>query len=170
MGYTSYWAYRPSHPAYAQAWPTVLADTRRIIDRVRQAGIVIAGPDGRRRPILDEVDGIAFNGDASTDLDYETFQLLAPLPPVPAGVPIATGFCTNRNPYDVAVGAVILRCQLLLPGLFRINSDGRWEQEWAHGAMRWSPEQPPGPLNARDLTAELFGAVPTISPFRRIPG
>jgi hypothetical protein len=39
MGYTNYYAYQPSHPAYANAWPTILTDTRTIINRVRKAGI-----------------------------------------------------------------------------------------------------------------------------------
>jgi hypothetical protein len=26
------WAYQPSHPAYRRAWPTVVDDTRAIID------------------------------------------------------------------------------------------------------------------------------------------
>jgi len=93
------WAYQPSHSAYAQAWPTILADTRRIIDRVRQAGIVIAGPDGYRRPVLDAGEGIELNGDATSDLNGEPFQLLAPLPTVGTGTPTATAFCkTGRKP------------------------------------------------------------------------
>jgi hypothetical protein len=125
MGYTHHWAYQPSHPSYRQAWPAILADTRAIIDRVRQAGIVIAGADGHRRPMLDDRDGIEFNGHASSDLDCQAFQLLAPLPPIPAGTPTATAFCkTNRNPYDLAVASLLLRVAQLLPDAFALASDG----------------------------------------------
>ena len=95
--YSHYWAYLPNHPRYAQAWPTIVADTGRIIDRVRQAGIVIAGPDGSRRPSLDISEGIAFNGDAGSDLDGEPFQLLAPLPLIRQGTRTATAFCKTSR-------------------------------------------------------------------------
>ena len=74
MGYTHYWSVQRSHPDYATAWPTLIDDTRRIIDAVRATGVVIAGPDGYRRPILDPAHGIALNGDATTDLDYEALH------------------------------------------------------------------------------------------------
>jgi hypothetical protein len=166
MGYTHYWAYQPSHPAYARAWPAILADTRAIINRVRQAGIVIADPDGHHRPILDDRDGVGFNGDATSDLDAEAFQLLAPLPTIPAGTPTATAFCkTNRNPYDLAVASVLLRMALLLPDVFALASDGEWEREWKHGAMAWHAHQPAG-LGARTVVADLLGIAPVHSPLR----
>jgi len=166
MGYTHYWAYQPSLPRYAQAWPTILADTRAIINRVRQAGIVIAGPDGHRRPVLDDRDGIAFNGDATTDLDCDTFQLLSPLPTIRSGTPTATAFCkTWRRPYDLAVASVLLRLVLLLPDVVAIASDGRWDREWAHGAMAFDAHQPVG-LGARTVVADLSGAAPVDSPLR----
>ena len=75
---THAWAYQPSHPAYRTAWPTILTDTRRIIEHVRRLGIVIAGPNGRRAPVLDPAEGLEFNGDATTDLAGGSFVLLAP--------------------------------------------------------------------------------------------
>jgi len=165
MGYTHYWAYQPSHPAYATAWPTIIADSRAIIDRVRQAGIVIAGPDGHRRPILDPTDGIGFNGDATSDLDGDPFQLLAPLPAIRSGTPTATAFCkTGRKPYDLAVTSVLLRVALLLPDAFAVASDGRWNGEWAHGVTQFHHD--PAWLGARMVVAELFGTAPVDSPLR----
>ncbi len=166
MGYTNCWAYQPTHPAYANAWPTILDDTRTIINRVRKAGIVIAGPDGHCRPILDPTDGIGFNGDATSDLDCEAFQLLAPLSAIRRGTPTATAFCkTNRKPYDLAVAAVLLRCVMLVPEAFAIASNGRLEREWTHGAMAFDPAQP-AELGARAVVAELFGTAPVDSPLR----
>jgi hypothetical protein len=166
MGYAHYWAYQPTHPDYAAARPTILADTRSIITRITQAGIVVVGPHGTGEPVLDQVDGIAFNGDAHHDRHAETFGLLAPLPPHPAGIPTATAFRkTDREPYDLAVAAVLLRCRVLLPDIFSIASDGAWEREWAGGAMCWSARHP-RQLSARDVVAELFGQVPATSPLR----
>jgi hypothetical protein len=156
--YTHYSAYLPSHPHYIQAWPTILDNTRRIIAQVRHAGIVIAGPDGYRRPILDPADGIGFNEDATSDLDGAPFQLLAPLPAHPHGIPAAGASCTTRRkPYDLAVAAVLLRCRLLLPEVFWIRSDGAWEVEWARGA---SCAGGSAGIGARRLVADLFGEVP----------
>ena len=111
MGYTHYWSVPPGDPRYAARWPGIVEDTRRIVAAVRDLGVVIAGPDGYRRPVLDVSKGIGFNGDATTDLDYETFALAAP----GFGGPARAEFCkTGRRPYDLAVAAVLLRCHLLL--------------------------------------------------------
>jgi hypothetical protein len=167
--YGHYWAYQFTHPGYQQAWPTILDDTRRIIDRVRLDGTVIAGPDGYRRPVLDPDEGIEFNGDATTDLNYDAFQLLPPMPTSTVRPPTATASCrTNRNPYDIAVAAVLLRCHLLLPDLFTIDSDGSWDGEWARGAMYESRGGPATMLSARDLVAGLFGNAFSTSPLRPI--
>lgn len=47
--YTHYWRYTPGHDRYSVLRPLVVADTRRIIDRVHRAGVVIAGLSGRGR-------------------------------------------------------------------------------------------------------------------------
>jgi len=158
------WAYQPSHPAYRTAWPTIVADTRRIIDHVHATGIVLAGPDGLREPVCDPHEDIAFNGDATRSLHGDPCQLLAPLPRHPRGIPTAVASCaTGRRPYDLGVAAVLLRCVLLVPEAFAVASDGRWEAEWAHGA-----HQPlSGPrTGARQLLADLFDLDPTDSPLR----
>jgi hypothetical protein len=158
MGYTHYWSVPPGDPRYAMRWPGIVEDARRIVDAVRDLGVVIAGPDGHRRPLLHVSEGIAFNGDATTDLDYETFALAAP----GFGGPPRTEFCkTGRRPYDLAVAAVLLRCRLLLPGVFRIGSDGGWEREWLTGDI----DGPVEGIGARRLLADLFGEVPAANPF-----
>ncbi|HEY2670149.1 MAG TPA: hypothetical protein VGJ07_07195 [Rugosimonospora sp.] len=166
MGYTHYWTVPSTHPGYTAAWPGIVADARRIITAVRAAGIVIAGPDGYHRPTCDLVEGIAFNGDATSDLDYETFWLQPP-----GWAPrCARGFCkTERRPYDLAVAAVLLRCHLLLPDLFAIGSDGDWDREWLYGAIPSAPDARHTRPGARRLVAELFGPVPDASPFQRPP-
>lgn len=123
---------------------------------------MIAGYDGWRRPTLHvEGHGIAFNGDASTDLDADAFTLTPPLPIAPQAR--AVNVCkTNRKPYDVAVAAVLLRCTVLLPDVFLIRSDGAWDAEWAHGAAQGNGPALP---SARNLVGALFGPVPATSPF-----
>jgi hypothetical protein len=163
--YTHRWAYQPSHPAYREAWPTILHDARRIIDHIHGSGIVLAGPDGLRTPILDPVEGIAFNGDATRSLHGDPFHLLAPLPSHPRGIPTATAHCTtSRRPYDLAVAAVLLRCALLLPDAFAVASDGRWDQEWAHGSPAWPAAAIR--LGARQVIADLFDVEPENNPLR----
>lgn len=159
MGYTHYWSVPPGDPRYAMRWPGIVEDTRRIIDAVRALGVVIAGPDGYRRPILDVAAGIAFNGDATTELDYETFALAAP----GFGGPRVMAFCkTGRRPYDLAVAMALLRCRLLLPGVFLIGSDGDWDHEWLSGADSEGGRT----IGARGLLGDLFGDVPRDNPLR----
>jgi hypothetical protein len=168
MGYTHYWSVRRADRAYAEAWPRIIDDTRRIIDAVRTIGVVIAGPDGHRRPILDPDEGVAFNGDATTDLDSDAFTLK---PPTSVPGP-GWAFCkTERRPYDLAVAAVLLRCRLLLPGLFLIASDGRWDREWSHGVLPAAAGAGQA-VGARQLVSDLFGDVPDANPFHRddLPG
>jgi hypothetical protein len=152
MEYRHYWSAERAHSDYATAWPRLLEDTRVIIDAVRSTGTVIAGPSGFYRPILDAAEGIAFNGDATTDLAADTFYL-APPEPVPdrAWLHCDTGRC----PYDLAVAAVLLRCRLLLPGVFLLGSDGGWDDGW---------------LGARRLVGELFGSTPPGSVLHPVPG
>jgi hypothetical protein len=161
MGYTHYWSLPPGDPRYAMVWPVIVEDTRRIVDAVRDLGVVIAGPDGHRRPVLAVSAGIAFNGDATTDLDYETFAVAAP----GFGGPPRAEFCkTGRRPYDLAVAAVLLRCRLMLPGVFLIGSDGDWDREWLTGVA--DVAGPAAGIGARRLLADLFGDIPRDNPFR----
>jgi hypothetical protein len=163
VGYTHYWSVPPGDPRYATVWPGLVEDIRRIVDAVRGIGVVVAGPDGYRRPVLDVSDGIAFNGDATADLDYETFILASP----GFGGPVRTEFCkTGRRPYDLAVAAVLLRCRLLLPGVFRIGSDGDWEREWLTGVAPDTAGAGAG-IGARGLLTDLFGEVPHDNPLHR---
>src|SRR5262245_1645579 len=105
MGYTHYWSLLAHDPAYQQVWPQLVGDTARIIDAVRRAGIVIAGPHGWGLPILDPACDISFNGTAEAELSADTFTF--PAPSFDDERPVwAANFCkTNLRPYDVAVAA-----------------------------------------------------------------
>ncbi|MEJ3745524.1 hypothetical protein WEI85_19810 [Actinomycetes bacterium KLBMP 9797] len=166
MGYTHYWSVRRGHPGYAQAWPGIVGDARRIIDAVGATGVAVAGPNGYGQAVLDLAEGIAFNGDGTAGLDYEAFRLG---PPAPFWTGDTWAFCkTAGRPYDLAVTAVLLRCRLLLPRVVQIQSDGRWDDEWLRGAQpALSSAAGLRPAGARALVTDLFGAVPTASPFDR---
>ncbi len=92
MGYSHYWDALTTHPAYATAWPVIVADTRTIVAAVSAAGILIAGPDGLRAPVMDTT-GIAVNGDAGSSLACAPFILEAPgpSPPVPGARQLIAG-------------------------------------------------------------------------------
>lgn len=167
MGYTHYYRYVPEHPGFRAAWPRMVEDADRIIERVRSTGIFITGFDGKPAA---GVDRIAFAGDDDNELSGESFVItpkLADLDPWEREKQgVVTNFCkTERYPYDVAVTAILLRCHLLAPDAFAIHSDGRWDEDWAQEAC-W----PATGLNTRDLVAELFGDRPTESPFSRFFG
>ncbi|MET8149119.1 hypothetical protein ACIBSW_39695 [Actinoplanes sp. NPDC049668] len=166
MAYTHYWSVPITHPDYRAAWPRLVGDTARIIDAVRRHGIVIAGPHGFGRPILNPACDIAFNGDATSDLDGDTFVLPAP-PPAAEPTPWLANFCkTSRKPYDAAVTAVLLRARLLLPEVFILSSDGTWNRQWRLGARL-----PGGRRRApatRTLVTDLFGPIPQADPLTRV--
>src|SRR5205823_339491 len=111
--YSHRYAYLPADPRWVKAWPQILTDTKRIVEYVRRNGLVIAGPNGLRRPVFDFTLGVDFNGDATTDLAGDAFTLLAPIPTRPSVSAQAT--CATRGkPYDLAVAAVLLRCHQLV--------------------------------------------------------
>jgi hypothetical protein len=147
---------RPHHPGYAAAWPQLLSDIDRILDRVRAAGIGVTGPVGGR-PLVDPYRGVAFDGDASRNLAHDTFALAGPWTPTTTkrGRQQRAICATNRLPYDLAVCAVLLHCLVLLPGLIQVTSNGRWEREWAYGAAPSDPLSDTG-FGARTVISELF--------------
>ncbi|WP_031510879.1 hypothetical protein [Streptomyces megasporus] len=158
MGYTHYYAYAPRTAVFRTAWPQMVVDTRRILDTVRSGAVSLAGPFGSEEPEVTERI-IHFNG--RRPYHYESF-VLDPEPPDPAVDPygaqryaeqgFAWSFCkTARQPYDIAVSAVLLRCHMLAPAAFVIGSDGYWNDEWR---------------TARQVVEALFDTVPDVSPFQ----
>lgn len=103
MGYTNY------HRG-AVATPEIAEDARKIVATAQSEGIDLYGPDGTGEPVITATE-IAFNGDASQDLDYETFGLYSEGHEL-HGHPL-TGFTkTARMPYDAAVVAVLISAHL----------------------------------------------------------
>jgi hypothetical protein len=163
--YRHCWICLPNSAEYRRQWPHLLDDIARIIGYARQAGVVIAGPAGRSRPVIDAEHGVAFNGDATSDLDGQPFTLLAPID-APGMLTLSACCTTGRKPYDAAVAAVLLRCTQLMPGAIAVSSSGRWNQHWAHGAMLEHLDEPGYRLSARAMVADLFGPTPETSPLQ----
>ncbi|WP_027345809.1 hypothetical protein [Hamadaea tsunoensis] len=163
MGYTHAFEINDTDPAYAAAWPGLATDARQILTAVRALGIVIAGPLGTG-DVVDDDDGIRFNGDAETDDDCETFWLPTPATTGPRTLPPRSYCKTNRNPYDLAVAGILLRARLLLPGVVQLHSNGSWDEEWARGAYP-HPSIPGSDVAPRQLITDLFGPIPDVSPF-----
>lgn len=162
MGYTHYWSLTVNDPGYQAVWPQLVADTARIIDAVRRAGITITGPHGTGLPILDPATAISFNGDHDTSQDADTFQLPVPEPGGDQPRWIANFCKTNRQPYDLAVTATLLRAHLLAPHALALSSDGGWDRQWKHGKPK--PRSRRRYPSTRGLVAGLFGPIPDSDP------
>ncbi len=148
--YSHYWGYDPIDPSFLAAWPQMVADARVIADYVRsELAITLADGLGGGEPQIDER-AICLNGSRREGLHYQTFAIW----PEPWKVwaesareghrgwakserlhyrqrGLVEWFCkTARQPYDIAVAAILLRCQHLAPDAFAIDSDGSWEVDW----------------------------------------
>lgn len=130
MGYTHYWNGR------YHLTQNLVEDVKSIIAKAKEDGIVLGDWEGHGEP---EVGTrlISFNGSAARNEDFETA----------AFADDSEGFCkTGRKPYDVVVGAVLLRIRHYNRN-FRIESDGDWDNEY-----EWVP--------VRALYREVFGTEP----------
>jgi hypothetical protein len=131
MGYTHYWNGR------YHLTENLVEDVKSIIAKAREDGIVLGDWEGNGEPEV-STRLISFNGSAARDEDFETA----------AFDDDSEGFCkTGRKPYDVVVGAVLLRIRHYNRN-FRIESDGDWDDEY-----EWVP--------VRALYREVFGEEPT---------
>ncbi|GAA4578630.1 hypothetical protein GCM10023176_54920 [Micromonospora coerulea] len=161
MGYSHYYSYNLSSPQFDRLWPKIVEDAGRIVARVQSAGIRLCNPlEGN--PHFAGVEFVALNG---TIEGVESLIIFRDVPATywtqPRNGSLSGIVKTGRQPYDLAVTAVLLRCQMLLPHVFAIASDGAWDEEWLYGATGPMP----GGLGARTVVAELFGNAPTTSPF-----
>jgi hypothetical protein len=133
MGYTHYWNGR------YHLTKNLVEDVKSIIAKAREDGIVLGDWEGNGEPEV-STRLISFNGSAARHEDFETAAF--------ADDSKGFGFCkTGRKPYDVVVGAVLLRIRHYNRN-FRIESDGDWDNE-----SEWVP--------VRALYRKVFGEEPT---------
>lgn len=144
-GYTNHWVYYATaeHPEGGftnEQWDILLRRAKAIIADAAAEGIVIAGPTGTGRPVVNG-DEITLNGDASTRDALEAFHL----PRVPSeedrrfhqqflqfspqksrggAVEVARGFCkTNGKPYDAVVASILSEANRVGRGIFKATTD-----------------------------------------------
>jgi hypothetical protein len=133
MVYTHYWAYQPDSPQFTAIFPRLVADSRDILAHLSGQGGSLAGPTGVGEPLLNEAI-IAVNG--TRPQSGENFVLAAGSGSGIAahtldGTAFRMDWCqTRRQPYDLAVTAILLRAAQLAPRHVALASDGSWLREW----------------------------------------
>jgi len=151
MVFTHYWAYTPDSDEFTAHFPQMVCDARLILGHLAARGLPLAGPTGIGEPLLSD-SIIAFNG---VRPDTGENFVLAPkagsglTEHTPTGEPFTFDYCQTRAlSYDLAVTAILLRANQLVPWTLALASDGSWNHEWRP---------------ARDLLGDLFGATPQIN-------
>jgi len=146
MVYTHYWAYQPDSAHFTEIFPRLVADSRAIVARLAERGVPLGGPTGIGEPLLND-SIIAVNG--TRPETGENF-VLAPdsgsglTAHNSAGERFRMDWClTRRQPYDLAVTAILLRAAQVAPLHVSVASDGNWLHDWQ---------------DARLLLMELFDA------------
>ena len=135
MGYTHYWI--GNKPFSDDEWRQVKTATSTIIDWCQDKGVKFQFEhDGPEPYIVDNC--IVFNG--SGDGACETFVLMKHLQPMKFAC------CkTNRLPYDLAIGLVLVAVSQIALNVLDICSDGKWESDWQE---------------IREAYSEIFGLEP----------
>lgn len=133
MVYTHYWAYQPNSPQFTAIFPRLVADSRDILGHLSDLGVSLAGPTGIGEPLLNEAI-ITVNG---TRPDTGENFVLAPgsgsgiAAHTTDGTAFRMDWCqTRRQPYDLAVTAILLRAAQLAPQHVALASDGSWQHDW----------------------------------------
>ncbi len=133
MVYTHYWAYQPNSAQFTAIFPRLVADSRDILAHLSDKGVSLAGPTGIGEPLLNEAI-IAVNG--TRPESGENF-VLAPgsgsgiTAHTPDGTAFRMDWCqTRRQPYDLAVTAILLRAAQLAPRHVALASAGSWQHDW----------------------------------------
>jgi hypothetical protein len=114
-GYTHFWTVRGQGFDDKQ-WRAILGFASGIIDKAREAGVKVAGPDGTGNPELG-AQAISLNG--GTGEMGESFTL------VKRWQASAFGECeTLHQPYDAVVISILTAAKKVAPDILEITSDG----------------------------------------------
>jgi hypothetical protein len=133
MGYTHYWDLKNPTKKNSQQFIDVMLDVEVIMSNLpkfstsagghyKQYPIVVKNGLGEGLPIITRKE-ILINGDASENLDHETFYFNF------VNHEEQSGFCkTARKPYDFVVCCILISLANRVEG-FEVSSDGDWE-DW----------------------------------------
>ena len=127
MGYTHYWAFKPTGKTpeqTAEQFKIVLDESKKILEA--HPGLVFGWDDEKEgffgEPILTPVE-IEINGHEENDLCHETFFFKP-------DKHFDFAFCkTARKPYDLVVCLILISLAKNLDG-FTFSSDGDMKDEW----------------------------------------
>lgn len=135
MGYTHYWTFDPNKVQNTEDLRKRFKRASRYVKKFvdfmnteKSEVYKICGGLGEGKPIINDTE-IWFNGDASQQLDHETFHLHWNRPNYFGKW---NDFCkTARKPYDVVVCFSLLIFSEIFPEAFEFSSDGTIEDvEW----------------------------------------
>jgi len=161
MGYTHYWTFEPNkvqntedlRKRFKRASKYVKGFVK-FINANKSEVYTICGGLGDGKPIITDTE-IWFNGDASQQLDHETFSIHWNRPNYHGKW---NDFCkTARKPYDIVVCFTLLIFAEILPDAFTFCSDGTIEDdEWQRAvelyeAFTGFDAKPPIPVYAESL-------------------
>lgn len=129
MGYTHYWM--QSGTFTKKEWASIKIDVAYIlIESIKNHGVVIAGGDGKDCPLAEMLNDrfICFNGREDLGEWAETFEIkrVKGKDSTASGIPgVYSSWCkTAREPYDLAVAAILIYLETVRPGKFLADSDG----------------------------------------------
>lgn len=135
MGYTHYWTFKPNkvqttedlRKKFKRASSCVKSFVR-FMDQNKSDVFKICGGSGEGKPIISDTE-IWFNGNASQQLDHETFSMHWNRPNHQGR---QDDFCkTARKPYDLIVCFTLLVFADMFPEAFEFSSDGGMnDAEW----------------------------------------
>ena len=117
MGYTHYW--RGGEPFSDDEWRQIKVATSTILDWCQDQGVEFQFEQEGPEPAIIEDRLIVFNGamEAATFVLRKQSSMFA--------------CCkTQRAPYDLAVGLVLVAVAQIAPGALDIRSDGSWQSDW----------------------------------------
>lgn len=137
MGYTHYWTFDPNQvsdteqlrKSFKRASRYVKGFVKFINADRNKCDYTIGGGLGYGKPIISDTE-IWFNGDASQQLDHETFSLHWARPNLHGRY---RDFCkTARKPYDLVVCfTLLIFAEIFPPEAFEFSSDGTMQdEEW----------------------------------------
>lgn len=122
MGYTHY--FEQHEPFSQNEWEKIAMDTMKAIEYCEHKGIQLAFEDNIPEQAEVSDTQIRFNGVGNGG--YETFILKKN-----TYTKDQFNFCkTARQPYDLAVGLVLLISKKHAPNSIRVSSDGDWDSDW----------------------------------------
>jgi hypothetical protein len=135
MGYSHYWI--GNKPFSPEEWRRVKTATSTILNWCQKKGVEFHFEHNGPEPQVVQDECIVFNGRG--DLQCETFVLAKQSS-------LKFACCkTNRLPYDLAIGLVLVAVAQIALNVLDICSDGKWDSDWRE---------------IREAYSEIFGLEP----------